>query len=118
MSSRSIVLARLAGALASKPPSQPIAVRLCRVQPLGLDDDALAQRVTDALEERVVVEQAKGALAYQLSLDMADAYDELAEARGRQRLPAEADGPGGPARRAAAVTWQGRGPAVVGGDRW
>ncbi|GEK20906.1 GAF and ANTAR domain-containing protein [Cellulomonas xylanilytica] len=50
---------------------------LAIVQPLGLDDDALAQRVTDALEGRVVIEQAKGALAYQLSLDMAEAYDEL-----------------------------------------
>lgn len=50
---------------------------LAIVQPLQLGDDDLAQRVTDALEGRVVVEQAKGVLAYQLALDMAAAYDEL-----------------------------------------
>jgi transcriptional regulator with GAF, ATPase, and Fis domain len=50
---------------------------LALVQPLGLGADDLAQRVTDALEGRVVVEQAKGVLAFQLSVDVADAYDEL-----------------------------------------
>ncbi|WP_456846388.1 GAF and ANTAR domain-containing protein [Cellulomonas sp. P5_C6] len=50
---------------------------LAIVQPLGLKDDELAQRITEALEGRVVVEQAKGVLAFQLSLDMAAAYEEL-----------------------------------------
>jgi GAF domain-containing protein len=47
------------------------------VQPLTLGDDDLARRITHALEGRVLVEQAKGVLASQLSLDMADAYAEL-----------------------------------------
>jgi GAF domain-containing protein len=50
---------------------------LAIVQPLDLADGDLAQRVTEALAGRVVVEQAKGVLAFQLSLDMAAAYDEL-----------------------------------------
>ncbi|KQY43861.1 ANTAR domain-containing protein [Cellulomonas sp. Root137] len=50
---------------------------LAIVQPAALGDEDLAQRVTEALEGRVVVEQAKGVLAFQLGLDMADAYDEL-----------------------------------------
>ena len=50
---------------------------LAIVQPLGLNDDELAQRITEALEGRVVIEQAKGVLAFQLSLDMAEAYGEL-----------------------------------------
>jgi len=50
---------------------------LAIVQPASLGDDDLAERITAALEGRVVVEQAKGVLAYQLGLDMAGAYDEL-----------------------------------------
>ena len=50
---------------------------LAIVQPVALGDDDLAERITAALEGRVVVEQAKGVLAYQLGLDMAAAYDEL-----------------------------------------
>jgi transcriptional regulator with GAF, ATPase, and Fis domain len=50
---------------------------LAIVQPMVLGDEDLAQRVTEALEGRVVVEQAKGVLAHQLGLEMADAYDEL-----------------------------------------
>ncbi|WP_315097709.1 GAF and ANTAR domain-containing protein [uncultured Cellulomonas sp.] len=50
---------------------------LAIVQPLGLDDEGLGRRVAEALEGRVVIEQAKGVLAYQLSLDMPAAYDEL-----------------------------------------
>jgi GAF domain-containing protein len=50
---------------------------LAIVQPAALGDEDLAQRISEALEGRVVVEQAKGVLAYQLGLEMADAYDEL-----------------------------------------
>lgn len=50
---------------------------LAIVQPAALGDDALTERITAALEGRVVVEQAKGVLAFQLGLDMAAAYDEL-----------------------------------------
>ena len=47
------------------------------MQPVELGDDDLAERITAALEGRVVVEQAKGVLSFQLGLDMAAAYDEL-----------------------------------------
>ncbi|WP_421733590.1 ANTAR domain-containing protein [Cellulomonas sp.] len=50
---------------------------LAIVQPAALGDEDLAERVTKALEGRVVVEQAKGVLAFQLGLEMAEAYDEL-----------------------------------------
>jgi hypothetical protein len=50
---------------------------LAIVQPVSLGDDDLAERITAALEGRVVVEQAKGVLAHQLGLDMSAAYDEL-----------------------------------------
>lgn len=50
---------------------------LAIVQPAALADDDLTERITAALEGRVVVEQAKGVLAHQLGLDMAAAYDEL-----------------------------------------
>ena len=50
---------------------------LAIVQPVTLGDDDLAERITAALEGRVVVEQAKGVLAYRLGIDMAAAYDEL-----------------------------------------
>jgi hypothetical protein len=50
---------------------------LAIVQPVALGDDELAERITAALEGRVVVEQAKGVIAYQQGLDMAAAYDEL-----------------------------------------
>lgn len=47
------------------------------VQPLHVDEDDLLGNLRRALEGRVVVEQAKGVLAYQLGIGMADAYDEL-----------------------------------------
>lgn len=50
---------------------------LAIVQPAALADEDLTERITAALEGRVVVEQAKGVLAFQLGLDMAAAYDEL-----------------------------------------
>lgn len=50
---------------------------LAIVQPVALADDDLTERITAALEGRVVIEQAKGVLAFQLGLDMAAAYDEL-----------------------------------------
>ena len=73
----------------------------------GSTDDALAQRVTAALEERVVVEQAKGVLAFQLSLDMADAYDELlkrAAANGSRLRQTALDVPRGAAALSLAAT--------------
>ena len=50
---------------------------LAIVQPVALGCEDLTERITAALEGRVVVEQAKGVLAVQLGLDMAAAYDEL-----------------------------------------
>ena len=58
---------------------------LAIVQPTLVGDEDLVQQITDALEGRVVIEQAKGVLAYVVDLDMAAAYVEL-QAR------AEADG--------------------------
>ncbi|MGG5259689.1 ANTAR domain-containing protein [Phycicoccus avicenniae] len=45
----------------------------------ALPDDALGRAVAHALEDRVVVEQAKGALGYVRSLDPESAYDALVE---------------------------------------
>lgn len=42
-----------------------------------VDESDLLGNLRRALEGRVVVEQAKGVLAYQLDIDMAAAYDEL-----------------------------------------
>lgn len=59
---------------------------LAIVSPDHLDGEALAARVARALDERVVVEQAKGVLAYRHGVDMAEAYRrllELASAGGR-----------------------------------
>ncbi|MGY4642325.1 GAF and ANTAR domain-containing protein [Cellulomonas sp. URHB0016] len=50
---------------------------LAIVQPTALADDELGRRVTEALAGRVVVERAKGVLAVQLDVDMAQAYAEL-----------------------------------------
>lgn len=47
------------------------------VQPQHVDESDLLGNLRRALEGRVVVEQAKGVLAYQLDIDMAAAYDEL-----------------------------------------
>lgn len=47
------------------------------VQPVQVDQVDLLASLRRALEGRVVVEQAKGVLAYQLGIDMAAAYDEL-----------------------------------------
>lgn len=47
------------------------------VQPVQVDQVDLLASLRRALEGRVVVEQAKGVLAYQLGVDMAAAYDEL-----------------------------------------
>jgi transcriptional regulator with GAF, ATPase, and Fis domain len=52
-------------------------------QPETLGEHDLADRLRHALAGRVVVEQAKGALAHTLGLDTADAYDALLE-RSRQ----------------------------------
>ncbi|WP_051274875.1 ANTAR domain-containing protein [Cellulomonas sp. URHD0024] len=52
---------------------------LAVIQPEALADDDLAHRVSEALAGRVVVEQAKGVLAYDLGLDMEAAYAELVE---------------------------------------
>jgi hypothetical protein len=46
-------------------------------QPGMLEDDELDERISSALEGRVVIEQAKGVLAHTLGVDMATAYDEL-----------------------------------------
>ncbi|MCK0115702.1 GAF and ANTAR domain-containing protein [Isoptericola sp. S6320L] len=48
-------------------------------QPDTLGEDELARRIDHALAGRVVIEQAKGALAERLDLDMARAYDALVE---------------------------------------
>ncbi|MEL7978230.1 GAF and ANTAR domain-containing protein [Isoptericola sp. F-RaC21] len=61
-------------------------VTLVIVQPEHLQADELDRRVTRALGGRVVVEQAKGALAYQLGIDPADAYDVLLERSVRRGL--------------------------------
>ena len=50
---------------------------LAIVRPAKVDEDDLAQRINDALEGRIIVEQAKGVLAQRLGLDMGAAYDEL-----------------------------------------
>ena len=55
------------------------AATLALLQPRGLDDDELAERVAAALEGRAVIEQAKGVLAQRLGLDMAAAYDNLVD---------------------------------------
>jgi GAF domain-containing protein len=52
---------------------------LAIVAPTALSDDELGRRVTEALEGRVVIEQAKGVLAVQLGVDMATAYSVLLE---------------------------------------
>lgn len=50
---------------------------LALAQPGMLEDDELDERISAALEGRVVIEQAKGVLAQTLGADMAVAYDEL-----------------------------------------
>ena len=78
MSSRSIVLARLAGALASSPPSQPIAVRLCRacVEILGADGGAIT--LASTRPERLTVSSSNGT-----SARIEDLQDVLGEGPGQ-----------------------------------
>jgi len=57
------------------------------VQPGRLRTEELDRRVTRALGGRVVVEQAKGVLAYQLGIDPADAYDVLVQRSAREGVP-------------------------------
>jgi hypothetical protein len=62
-------------------------VTLVIVQPDRLRPDELDRRVTRALDGRVVIEQAKGALAFQLGIDPADAYDVLVQRSAREGVP-------------------------------
>lgn len=50
---------------------------LVLLHPQQIDQEELTRNLKRALEGRIVVEQAKGALAYQLELDMSAAYEEL-----------------------------------------
>jgi hypothetical protein len=50
---------------------------LILAQPAEQDVEALRSRVQDALSGRLVIEQAKGVLAYRESLEMGEAYDRL-----------------------------------------
>jgi transcriptional regulator with GAF, ATPase, and Fis domain len=50
---------------------------LILLQPAEHDLDALRSRVQDALSGRLVIEQAKGILAYREHLDLGEAYDRL-----------------------------------------
>jgi hypothetical protein len=50
---------------------------LAVLQPEVLADDVLADRMVAALEGRVIIEQAKGVIAYVRGVDMSAAYDEL-----------------------------------------
>jgi GAF domain-containing protein len=52
---------------------------LAVLQPEALADDVLAGRMNAALEGRVIIEQAKGVIAYTKGLDMSDAYDDLVQ---------------------------------------
>jgi transcriptional regulator with GAF, ATPase, and Fis domain len=52
---------------------------LAVLQPAALADDVLAGRMAAALEGRVIIEQAKGVIAYTKGLDMSEAYDELVQ---------------------------------------
>ena len=52
---------------------------LILVQPAEPDLDVLRSRVRDALSGRLVIEQAKGILAYREELQMGEAYDRLTE---------------------------------------
>jgi len=54
------------------------------LQPDHLHADELDRRVVQALGGRAVVEQAKGAIAYQLGIDPAEAYDVLLESSVRE----------------------------------
>lgn len=60
---------------------------LVLVQPLQLDETELLGSLRRALEGRVVIEQAKGVLAYQLGIDLASAYDELLRRSEQSRQP-------------------------------
>lgn len=63
---------------------------LALVQPRRLSAEELARRVSEALEGRVVIEQAKGVLAQTMGIDTAAAYDELVDrAAGEQSTPSE-----------------------------
>jgi hypothetical protein len=62
-------------------------VTLVIVQPGHLRADEIDRRVTRALGGRTVIEQAKGALAYQLGIDPADAFDVLVERSAREDVP-------------------------------
>ncbi|WP_336707400.1 GAF and ANTAR domain-containing protein [Oerskovia sp. USHLN155] len=57
------------------------------VQPQRFEEVDLLASLRRALEGRVVIEQAKGVLAYQLGLDMAGAYDELVRRSGQTFQP-------------------------------
>ncbi|WP_407317883.1 GAF and ANTAR domain-containing protein [Isoptericola halotolerans] len=54
-------------------------------QPETLGENEIAENLRRALAGRVTIEQAKGALAHTLGLDMADAYDALLERSRHQR---------------------------------
>ncbi|MFE6967836.1 GAF and ANTAR domain-containing protein [Isoptericola sp. NPDC057653] len=72
--------ARAARALASM-------VTLVIVQPERLRPDEVDRRLRRALGGRVVIEQAKGALAYQMGIDPANAYEVLLERSVREGIP-------------------------------
>ncbi|WP_051640355.1 GAF and ANTAR domain-containing protein [Cellulomonas sp. URHE0023] len=50
---------------------------LAILQPEVVAEEVLAERMSAALDGRVVIEQAKGVLAFQQGLDMGSAYEEL-----------------------------------------
>jgi len=60
---------------------------LVLARPGDLPTGAVQQQVLEALESRVVVEQAKGVLSYVWKVDMAGAYELLVRAAADQRRP-------------------------------